>query len=700
MSGVATEGDGAAHESLAGSGAIVDARSGLARHATDSRETGPGGAFGGGTDRGPGASGGAGRRGKGDVAPELFRAELRRTLAETSARGGLFNLPGALIVGLLVAPATDPLLLGGWAALLTLVSVLRVLFCVIALRRGRTDRRWFMPLTAVFAGLSGLCWGAVPYLFALPSGSTELTVLTIVGGGVILTGALSFSPSRLALAAYSVPVLLAQLAFNLEQEAIANSWLGVAVATLILYSWVMSDRYRKEILRRLRSQDAEQTMLRRLERQAADMADLAERYRAEAERAETASRAKSLFLANVSHEIRTPLNGVLGMATGLSQTALSLRQQEMVGIIDQSGRELLRLIDDILDLARIEAGKLTLERQPYDLGQLLDSVVAGYAGAARRKGLALRLETGDGAAGRFLGDPVRLRQVLRNLLSNALGFTSDGAIVLRVAHRAAAPGPGTASGRLVFEVQDSGIGIPIAAQARIFDAFEQAAPADARRRGGTGLGLAICRQLVDMMGGSIAVESRPGQGALFRFTIDAAAAAPDRPEAADGAARDRPRLLVPDGPPGADGHRGLRPARILAAEDSLTNQMVLRALLSITGAELTLAADGAELLAAWEAGWDRQAPPDAILMDARMPVLDGLEATRELRRRESRTGRPRIPVIALTANVMAHQVAEYRAAGMDGTVAKPIERQALLQAVESGLADALVQDGPDPAAAP
>ncbi len=620
------------------------------------------------------------RGGHGDVPPELLRAALRRTLAETSARGAFFNLPGALVVILLVVPVTDSSMLWAWAGLLTVVSILRILFCLHALRREQTDRSWFEALTVLFAAISGLCWGSVAYLFELPRDSTELTVLTIVGGGVVLTGALSFAPSRMALAAYSTPVLVAQLAFNLGPEPIASSWLGVAVATLILYSWVMSDRYRKEILRRLRSQGAEQAMLRRLERQATDMADLADRYRAEAERAETASRAKSLFLANVSHEIRTPLNGVLGMATGLSQTALSLRQQEMVGVIDQSGRELLRLIDDILDLARIEAGKLTLERRPYDLGQLLDGVATGYASAARRKGLELRLEIGEGTDGRYLGDPVRLRQVLRNLLSNALGFTAKGEIVLRVARRLPGPDPGDGEPGLVFEVQDSGIGIPLEVQGRIFDAFEQAEPADARRRGGTGLGLAICRQLVGMMGGSIAVESVQGQGALFRFSIDAPAAPQERPVVEGPSVADRALLLVPDGP------ERTRPARILAAEDSLTNQMVLRALLSVTGVELVMAADGVGLLAEWEAGWDRQAPADAILMDARMPVLDGLEATRELRRREARTGRQRVPVIALTANVMAHQVAEYLDAGMDGTVAKPIERQALLQAIAAALA--------------
>ncbi|MFC3228172.1 ATP-binding protein [Marinibaculum pumilum] len=620
-------------------------------------------------------------RDPGFIAPERIRAELRRTLAETSSRGAVFNVPGAIIVGLLAGQTTPYYVIIGWAAVLIVASLARAAAGIHALRRGHTDRVGFEVATAVLAGLTGFCWGALPYLFALPADTTELTVLTIIGGGVVVTGALSLAPSRWALAAYTLPVVVAQIAFSLEQELLANSWLGLAVATVFLYCWAMSDRYRKEILRRLRSQDAERAMLQRLERQAADMADLADRYRLEAERAETASRAKSQFLANMSHEIRTPLNGVLGMATGLTQTALSLRQQEMVGVIDQSGRELLRLIDDILDLAKIEAGKLTLERRPFDLGILLEGVMSSYAAAARRKGLSMRLDLPPELAGRVTGDPVRLRQVLRNLLSNALNFTSQGEIVVAVSRSS-----GTAGDPLQFEVRDSGVGIPRDQQDRIFELFEQVDGGENLRRGGTGLGLAICRQLVGMMGGQIEVESAPGSGSLFRFRIDAPPAPAEPPAAArDGGGG--ATLVVPVRPagPGAGNEADLRPARILAAEDSLTNQMVLRALLASTGAELTLVADGAELLDAWERGWARDAPHDAVLMDARMPVLDGLEATRELRRREAATGRPRVPVIALTANVMAHQVADYVAAGMDATIAKPIDRDSLVAALRTAL---------------
>ena len=277
-----------------------------------------------------------------------------------------------------------------------------------------------------------------------------------------------------------------------------------------------------------------------------------------------------------------------------------------------------------------------------------------------------------------MGDPVRLRQVLRNLLSNALNFTREGEIVVTVSRP-----DGEDAGRLQFEVRDSGVGIPGDQQDRIFELFEQADGGENLRRGGTGLGLAICRQLVGMMGGEIGVESSPGRGSLFRFWIDAPPTPAERPAAARDGVGDG-RLVVPARPAGP-GAGVLRPARILAAEDSLTNQMVLRALLAPTGAELTLVADGAELLDAWERGWGREAPHDAVLMDARMPVLDGLEATRELRRREAATGRPRVPVIALTANVMAHQVADYVAAGMDATVAKPIDLENLVAALRSAL---------------
>ena len=230
--------------------------------------------------------------------------------------------------------------------------------------------------------------------------------------------------------------------------------------------------------------------------------------------AEAANQAKSRFLANMSHEIRTPMNGVLGMAEVLAMTKLDDEQKAYLDVLNSSGNALLVILNDILDLSRIEAGKLSLEAVPFEPRELAAAVLAGFAGAAGRKGVALVLEEFPALPGGLLGDPVRLRQVLANLVGNALKFTEQGEVRVSVTREAADPGQAV----LQFAVADSGIGIPADKQQAIFEAFTQADASTTRKYGGTGLGLSICRQLVELMGGRIWVESRPGGGSIFRFT--------------------------------------------------------------------------------------------------------------------------------------------------------------------------------------
>ena len=379
------------------------------------------------------------------------------------------------------------------------------------------------------------------------------------------------------------------------------------------------------------------------------------------EEAKSASRAKSAFLATMSHEIRTPLNGVLGMAQAIAaRRRLPADLRAQAGVIKASGEGLLAILNDILDLSRVEAGKLELEAIAFDLAALADGARQTFEPLAKEKGVAIELEVGEGVAGAYLGDPTRVRQILHNLISNALKFTEAGRIVVGLAR-------GEDGVRIT--VRDSGVGIAPEALARLFAKFEQADASTTRRYGGAGLGLSICRELAELMGGSIAAESTPGQGATFTVSLPL----PWAGEAVPTAETAPPAAFAPG-----------RPLRVLAAEDNAVNQLVLRTLLAQVGVEPTIVADGRAAVEAWG-----REPWDLILMDVQMPVMDGPAAARAIRAAEAAGGRPRTPIVALTANAMAHQVAEYAAAGMDGHVAKPIEAAALYAALQ--LAD--VEDG-------
>ncbi len=381
------------------------------------------------------------------------------------------------------------------------------------------------------------------------------------------------------------------------------------------------------------------------------------------EEAEAATRAKSAFLATMSHEIRTPLNGVLGMAQALAAGPLAPAQREQLEVIRQSGETLLTVLNDLLDLSKIEAGRLELEEAPFDIGEVAASVHAAFAPIAAGKGLAFELAITPAAVGLYRGDATRVRQILSNLISNALKFTEAGKVAVTV---------GRARGALTVTVVDTGIGMSPTQQATLFEKFAQADASTTRRFGGTGLGLAICRELTGMMGGRVKVTSAEGEGSTFVATLPL-----PRLRRRSGKAASPGREAAPAASEFADG----RALRLLAAEDNPMNQLVLKTLLAQIGVEPVIVGDGVDAVAAWESGdWD------VILMDVQMPRMDGPTATRFIRERELSQRRRRTPIIALTANAMTHQVNEYLAAGMDGFVAKPIEVQRLFAALETALA--------------
>ncbi len=376
---------------------------------------------------------------------------------------------------------------------------------------------------------------------------------------------------------------------------------------------------------------------------------------------------KTQFLANMSHEIRTPLNGVLAMAEVMAMGELGPVQRDRLAIIRQSGSLLLAVLNDVLDLSKIEAGKLSLVEEDFELEPTFASTAETFSVLAKGKGLKFRLKISKAAQGWWRGDADRLRQIVGNLLSNAVKFTPNGSVEASI-------DVNDVTGSLRMVVRDTGVGIAAEKLPALFEKFTQADNSATRRFGGTGLGLAICRELTQMMGGSIDVESREGHGSTFTVELPLG--------------RGAASSLGADAQP--QGHEGN--LRLLAAEDNPTNQQVLAAVMESLGIDIDIVADGKQAVEAWRVGGY-----DLILMDIQMPVMDGIDAARAIRERERTENRRRTPIVALTANALTHQVQEYLAAGMDDHVAKPIEIAKLYEAI-SGALTAAATGGPTRAA--
>jgi len=564
---------------------------------------------------------------------------------------------------------TVPVVLyGSWlAAGLILTALgrpwLALVFCVLGMgfdtwaqrrvRRYQTQeppaRGWPLTLMIIVAGRFSLgVWGPLAAWLIEPHDDVMLVVLLIQAWSIcVALVQFSSAPRLLWLAAAPIFATVLVVIFpsltGAHGLAVAGAVVLLAIILIIIaratdtlwHELFAADQRNKELLEELKTAHGEALCER----------DAARAARREADQANTA---KSRFLANMSHEIRTPLNGVIGMAQVMAGDALEDRQRERLSIVQQSAQTLLDLINQILDLSRIEAGRLDVVLQPVDADTLVAEVAATLAPLAGSKGLAFHVESPG--LGWVQADPVRLRQILFNLLSNAIKFTNEGEVALAVARR---------DGGAVFTVSDTGRGIPADQIDRLFERFAQIEAEADDRRDGAGLGLSIVAALVKLLGGRISVESEPGQGARFTIDLPLASVAPVE------------NALAPE-PDEAASHA----LRVLVAEDHPVNQQVIRELLRQVGIEVEIVEDGQAAVEAVQAqAWD------LILMDVQMPRMDGPTATRVIRDREAANGSPRVPIIALTANTMVDQIDDYIAAGMDSVVGKPVDLRVLLTTI-------------------
>jgi signal transduction histidine kinase/CheY-like chemotaxis protein len=381
-----------------------------------------------------------------------------------------------------------------------------------------------------------------------------------------------------------------------------------------------------------------------------------------------ASRAKSEFLANMSHELRTPMNGLLGMLDLTLDSRLGAEQRDQVETAQRCAYSLLALLNDILDLSKIEAGKMLFEKTPMDASSVIEDCVKAFVAKASQKGVQLRFERPPTGPVRVYGDPLRLRQIVTNLISNAVKFTDRGWVDVRMTTSPSGPDSGRVDVRV--EVRDTGSGIPADKLPHIFDKFTQADSSITRKYGGTGLGLAISRQLAELQGGMIHAESEAGRGSVFTLMIPMEPAAPAEQQ-------------LTSATPAIETGRESFQARVLLVEDNLVNQKVVIAVLRKKGYHIDIAGDGKQALTLLDAA---TSPYNVVLMDVQMPVMDGMEATRTLRRDRRWE---KLPVIAMTAHAMNGDKERCLEAGMNAYIAKPVQPAHLISMIEKYLAPAM-----------
>ncbi|WP_416757249.1 ATP-binding protein [Roseateles sp. So40a] len=590
---------------------------------------------------------------------------LQARVAMPAIVGALFSLlPVVLLWSHL--PAVD---LIGWLLTRWGISSCRVLDAGRFLKLPLVERARPHHEHRYLAGLAldGLAWGVIGALFATPNlpeidGAVMTTLVGLVAFTMVSLGHWARGQALFA------SLVIAPIAIRMLLQGGTTGWLSAGGLAMFWLLTVLESR-------RVEARTLELLRLR------FEQARLAEQRRLALDAAEETSSSKSRFVAVMSHEIRTPLNGIIGMTQLLERGDLSAQQREQVEIVRRSGRHLLTLVNDILDLARIESGKLVVEPRPMELREVVGDVARLLGETARAKGLAFSCSVAPQLPARAMGDASRIQQVLHNLVGNAIKFTDRGRVDVEVS-----PVLDMRAGTLLrFAVRDTGDGIPADQLERIFAPFEQAeAPrggSDRARRDGAGLGLTISRELARAMGGDLRCTSTPGEGSTFEFTlplqIAAAETEPPRP-AVPGAAAGVPATPLPT-----------LGGRVLLVDDSPVNLLVASTMLTRCGVEVVPAEHGEQALERL-----RAQRFDLVLMDCHMPGLDGYAATQAWRQEEARRLLPRTPVVALTASAVEDDRGRCLAAGMDDYLVKPFEMDDLLGVVKRHLSAATDNPGP------
>lgn len=565
--------------------------------------------------------------------------------------------------------------LSSWFALVSLTAVARLVLGRLFLegRRPEWPLAWWRAVAIIGSFVSGLWWGLFMMLIAPEWGSATYPVAVFLYGMVPALSLVANGPLFAAYLALIGPMMLPH-AVELVMSANAGRAQLLAGFGSFLYLGILSATARevsRQIAAGLRASFANLDLIARLEASNAELAAEVRR-REETENslreatkvAETANKAKSTFLARVSHEVRTPLNGILGITDILKTTPLSKDQAEHAATIEEAGKSLLRVINDILDISKSEAGTLSLRREDFSVSSVIERVVVLLRPGAEAQGLTIDVEVRPDVPGIVNGDPGRLRQVLINLIGNALKFTTVGGVRVVVSLLQG----GNDAHPLLFEVIDTGCGIALEEQGRLFQPFAQAGHAHDPRREGAGLGLVITKHIVDLMEGRVGVESEPGRGSRFWFTARFRPATGQEARPEPPASREAPGRLR--------GH-------ILLVDDNAVNRTVCASFLRRIGCTFVEAIDGAEAeRIALQGGFD------AILMDCEMPQVDGYEATRRIRAYERGTGARTTPIIAVTASALPEDRERTLSCGMTDHLSKPFSVVDLYSALRPHLTPA------------